>query len=59
MLVRHLNPNTVGGGTLHLEQSVPRQIRRSAQGLDLGGAEAVDLITNLVAVEIEPRRRSK
>ena len=52
MLIRHLNPNAVRGRTLHLEQSVARQIRRGAHGLDLGGAEAVDLITNLVAVEI-------
>ena len=52
MLARHLNPNVVRGRTLHLEQSVPRQIRRGAHGLDLGRAEAVEIVANFVAVEI-------
>jgi hypothetical protein len=37
---------------LHLEQSVSRQIRRSAHDLDFGSAKAADLGTNLVAAEI-------
>ena len=52
MLVRHLDPNGVRGRTLHLEQSVSRQIRRGAHKLDFGSAKAADLGTNLVAVEI-------
>jgi hypothetical protein len=36
LLILHLDPNVLGGCTLQLEQSVPRQFTRGAPGLDLG-----------------------
>ena len=42
---------SVRGRTLHLEQSVPRQVRRGAHDLDLGRAEAAEIVANFVTVE--------